>query len=121
MKNNSQRYLVKKINHGIACRIGNTIYYNKALEHYPGLFKAILSHEKKHSSGFTLADITMDLKNEEIAPFKKQYYKFILENPSSLTELLPVGIYNKKLVWNPLITIMWVLLILGISLIKVLI
>ena len=117
MTKTSKRCLIKKINHGIACRIGNTIYYNKALERYPELFKAILSHEKKHTEGFTLGDIMMDLKNEEIAPFKKQYYKFILQNPSALTELLPCGIYDKKFVWNPLLTVMWLMIILGTCLI----
>lgn len=104
---------IKGINYGISCRIGNTIYYNKALKRYSGLFKAILRHEKKHSNGFTLGDIAMDLKNNEIASVKKQYYKFILENPSALIELLPFGIYDKKIVWNPLLTVMWLIVILG--------
>ena len=113
IKKNLKKCLIKKINHGIACRIGNTIYYNKALEHYPNLLQAILKHEKKHTEGFTMSDIKMDLKNEEIAPFKKEYYDFILKYPSSLTELLPCGIYNRKLVWNPLLTAMWVIVLLG--------
>ena len=70
-KSQNKMVKTKKINHGIACRIGNTIYYNKALEHYPNLLQAILKHEKKHTEGFTMSDIKMDLKNEEIAPFKK--------------------------------------------------
>lgn len=112
-KKSLKKCLIKKIDHGIACRIGNIIYYNQALEHYPNLLQAILRHEKEHTDKFTMKDIKMDLKNEEIAPFKKEYYKFVLQNPSSLTELLPCGIYDKKLVWNPLITTMWIILILG--------
>jgi len=105
---------IKTINHGIACRIGDDIYYNKALEKYPKLLKAILQHENRHTSGFTPGDITMDLTNEEIKPFKKDYYKFILTNPSSLTELLPCWKYEGTLVWNPMISILWLILMGGI-------
>lgn len=108
---------IKPINYGIACRIGDNIYYNKKLEKYPELLKAILQHENRHTSGFTPGDIGMDLRNEEIVPFKKQYYKFILQNPSSITELLPCWKYDGKLVWNPLISVMWGILLGGIWLI----
>lgn len=100
---------IKVINHGIACRIGDIIYINKKLKDYPQLFYAILDHEKKHTSGFSLKDITLDLRNEEIAPFKKEYYKFIIQNPSSLTELLPVGRYDGKWVFNPLLSFLWLI------------
>jgi len=108
-KNNSQNYSVRKINHGIACRIGNTIYYNSKLENYPQLLEAILIHEKRHTEGLTKEDIMMDLVNEEIKPYKKQYYKFILSHPSSLTELLPCAIYDGRLVFNILISMLWLI------------
>ncbi len=114
MKNSLQ---IKEINHGIACRIGNTIYYNKSLKQYPELFKAILEHEKKHTEGFSMSDVFLDLKNEEIAKFKRQYYRFILQNPSSLTEFLPCWKYEEKLVWNPSIAILWGVLLGGLWLI----
>ena len=108
-----QGYSIRKINHGIACRIGDTIYYNYRLEKYPRLLEAILKHEKNHTSGLTGKDILMDLKNEEISSMKGEYYKFILQNPSSLTELLPCWKYNGRLVFNPLISMLW-LIIMGI-------
>jgi len=99
------------INHGISCRIGENIYYNKKLKKYPELLKAILKHENRHTSGFTLKDIKMDLKNKELIPVKKQYYKFILEHPSSWTEFLPFGIYRHTIVFNPLMIFMWLVLV----------
>ena len=106
-----QDYLIRKINHGIACRIGNVIYYNKKLEKYPKLLEAIILHEKKHTSGLSTKDILMDLRNDEISSMKREYYKFILQNPSSLTELLPCWRYDGKLVINPMISILWIITI----------
>ena len=102
--------LIKEINHGIACRIGNTIYYNKALKDYPQLLKAILKHEQTHSEGFNLRDIAMDIDNKELKGLKRQYYKFILKNPKSFTEMLPFGIYDGKFVLNPMILFLWIVL-----------
>jgi hypothetical protein len=110
-KNNMQDYSIRKINHGIACRIGNTIYYNYRLEKYPQLLEAILRHEKNHTDGLTREDILMDLQNEEIKPFKKEYYKFVISNPSSLTELLPCAFYDGRLVFNPLVSMLWMITI----------
>jgi len=104
---------IKQIKHGIACRVGDTIYYNKSLKDYPDLLKAILEHEKKHTEGFTFQDVSLDLSNKEIKPFKKEYYKFILTNPSSLTELLPCWKYDGNLCWNPMITTLWLILLGG--------
>ena len=106
-----QDYSIRKINHGIACRIGNTIYYNSKLEQYPQLLEAILKHERNHTSGLTGKDILMDLQNEEIKPVKKEYYKFILQNPSSLTELLPCWKYEGRLIFNPLVSMLWMITI----------
>jgi hypothetical protein len=87
---------------------------------YPKLLRAILSHEKKHSDGFTLADVTMDIQNKEIQSVKGQYYKFLLSTPSAWTELLPCWKYEGRLVWNPLITLTWIIAIFGSWLIAIL-
>lgn len=97
-----------KINHGIACRIGNKIYINKKLENYPKLNEAILRHEKEHSDNFNMNDIKIDLSISHLKGIKKEYYKFILQNPSSLTELLPISIYDKKIVFNPMLIVFWI-------------
>jgi len=100
---------IKKINYGIACRIGDTIYYNSKLDNYPTLLNAILQHEHNHTSNFSLKDVTLDLVNKEIRDLKKDYYSFILSNPSSWTEFLPCWKYENSLVWNPLISALWLI------------
>ena len=111
---------IKPINHGIACRIGSNIYYNKKLEFYPELLKAIMKHENKHSDNFTTEDILLDVENKEIKGHKKQYYHFLFTTLSAWTELLPCWKYEGQLVWNPLITITWLVAIFGSWLIAIL-
>jgi hypothetical protein len=94
---------IKKINYGIACRVGNKIYMNNRLTEYPKLFNAILNHEKSHTSGFIWNDIILDIGDKNLERVKKDYYIFILKNPSSWIEFLPFWIYDKKIVFNPLI------------------
>ncbi len=95
---------IKQINYGIACRIGNIIYINKKLKNYPELYNAILRHEKAHTSGFSWKDIILDINNPHLKGLKRQYYSFILKNPSSLVEFLPFGWYNSQIIINPLLT-----------------
>ena len=92
------------VDYGIACRIKNKIYFNKALKQHPELFKAILSHEKAHSSGFDSQDVLLDFKFDHLRGKKWEYYKFILKNPKSWTEFLPFWFYEGKLTINPVIT-----------------
>lgn len=101
--------MIKPINYGIACRIGDDIYYNRKLESYPILLSAILQHEHRHTSGMTMKDVSLDLDNEDIKPLKKEYYNFVLTHPSSWTELLPAWRYEGRLVWNPLMTMFWII------------
>jgi len=93
---------IKQINHGIACRIADTIYINKRIfKNYPELYYALLEHESKHSLGYVKQDIFMDLSIKELKGLKKDYYHFILHNPSSWTEFLPAFFYENTFVWNP--------------------
>lgn len=101
-------------NWGIACRIKDDIYINKKLLNYPQLHERILKHELDHSSGYYLRDILMDLRNNHLKGLKKQYYKFILKNPKSLSEFLPFWFYNKKIVVSPLLLLFYgLILVLG--------
>jgi len=92
---------------GIASRIGNRIYMNKELVWNTELHDALLKHEEEHTSGFSVQDIVHDLKGEHIRGIKKQYYKFILQNPKTLVEFLPFWVYDKQLVINPLNLAVW--------------
>jgi len=98
---------VKYINHGIACRIGNKIFINKLLTEYPLLYKSILKHENSHTSGFLFEDIILDLEGRELQGLKKEYYKFVISNPSSWTEFLPFWWYEGKFVFNPMISFIY--------------
>lgn len=102
---------VKYIDYGIACRIADTIYLNKNLKKYPELHNAILKHEKEHSSGFVLKDLVIDIKGKYLNSVKGQYYKFILKHPKSLTTFIPGWFYEGKFSFDPLIFIMWILVI----------
>jgi hypothetical protein len=107
---------IKEIDWGIACRVGNVIYINKNLikQDVP-LYYSILNHELSHSPRFSWKDVKIDLKNNDLKGLKGKYYKFILKNPKSLIEFLPLWKYDKKLVVNPLILALYgiFLIILG--------
>ena len=53
---------VKEINYGTGNRVGDTIYINKDLKKYPGLYEAVLAHEMKHTGGFKLKDIKKEIE-----------------------------------------------------------
>jgi len=107
---------VKYTKFGIASRIGNVIYLNKDLLDYPILCKALLKHEQAHTSKFAVRDIVLDLKGTHISPVKKQYYKFLFTHPKSWTQFIPVWIYNKKIVVDPIMTFVWFLMLIMIKL-----
>lgn len=98
---------VIEINKGIACRVKDTIYVNKELQHYPELRKVILDHEKNHTESFTMRDIFLDLDIKELKGMKKQYYTFILKNPSSWIEFLPLKKYGNTVLFNLPIALIW--------------
>jgi len=81
---------VKYIDRGIGFRVKDTIYLNSALKQHPELHKAILRHEKRHTTGYAWSDVIMDVSNKELKDVKRDYYKFILKNPKSLYNFLPV-------------------------------
>ena len=98
---------IKYINHGIACRINDTIYLHKKLKKYPKLLKAILEHEQEHSFGYGWTDINLDLNGKHLQNVKKEYYKFILTTPSSLSYVLPILRYDKRTVVDPVMLFVW--------------
>jgi len=99
-ENKLNEIIVIMTSFGVACRINNVIYVNEKLRNYPKLMKAILTHEFNHTNGFSWKDIRLDIRNSELRGLKLQYYKFILRNPSSWIEFLPVWKYEGKIVYN---------------------
>lgn len=78
------------INKGIGNRVGDTIYLNSKLKQFPKLHNAILLHEKKHTGRFTLQDLSLDINNKELIGLKGEYYQFIINNPNTWLNFLPI-------------------------------
>ncbi len=94
--------LIKTTNFGIACRIGDQIFVNKHLKEEPRLYEAIIQHEKDHTSGFSMKDVKMDLRNHHLKGLKLLYWRWVCTNPRSLIEFLPIWRYEGRFVVNPL-------------------
>jgi len=109
---------IKLIDFGIASRIGDTIYVNKKIkENYPRLYKAIIKHEKEHSNKFNLTDIEIDLKGKHLKEVKKDYWKFVLNNKNSWIQFLPVGYYDKRIVFDPIMFVYWIITMIALGVI----
>lgn len=102
---------VHKTNFGIASRVGNIIYINKRLDRNSILKEAIIKHELNHTNGFSKKDFLNDLGIEELRGLKKEYYKFIINNPTTWIEYLPIIYRNKKILINLNLSLIWLLLI----------
>jgi len=88
------KFNIQEIDWGTASRVGNKIYINKNIKKYPGLYQAILNHEKKHTSGWSLADLELDLHDPELSRHKKDFYKFMFKHPKSFMQFCPIVKYN---------------------------
>ena len=80
------------VNHGIANRFENYIELNKLLllPQYKELHDYALDHEKKHTSKpASFKDMFHDFFGDRPFVVTKQYFKFILEVPSSRIQLSP--------------------------------
>ena len=87
------------VNHGIANRFSNRIEINENLKKYPALFKQVLIHETSHTDKkFSFKDLFMDMGLS--TGNTKDLIKFILTNPKSLSQILPVYVSNKKIIFD---------------------
>lgn len=110
---------IKKINHGIASRVGNTIYINRRLDKWPKLKRVLIAHERRHTPSFKLKDFLMDLDNQDLKEVKREYYSFNIRNPSSWTEFLPFVWYGKVLAFNVVMCLLWALVVLGVVILNI--
>jgi len=78
------------VTYGIACRIGDTIIYNKNLLKYDKLCMEVLDHEIRHSSKFSKKDFLMDLVEGSLL----QNLVFSFRHPKAFTHFIPVGRYK---------------------------
>jgi len=93
---------IKWTKYGLASTIGNTIYINKKLLKFPGLYQKVLSHEMKHVQG---ADFTLDFKE----PFDLELLVWVIKHPSSWVHYLPVWYFQGKIVWARTMLMLWLL------------
>lgn len=94
---------VYSVGYGIASRVGDSIYLNKALHEFPRLRDAILEHEYEHTSSQTISDLILDIDISQLRNLKGLYWKFILTHPSSWSEFIPIWKYNGKWTFNPVL------------------
>ena len=99
---------LKYIEYGVASRVGKVVYINKRLKSYPKLKNALITHEKTHTDDFKMKDILLDVNVKELKGLKREYYKFVAENPSAWIEFVPIKVYDKTLVINPLLLLIWI-------------
>jgi len=98
---------IKYIDYGVGNRVGNMIYLNKNLKKYPKLHQAILKHEKLHSVSWNFKDFLLDLNNKEIKKVKREYFKFIIENPKSFYNFFPIMKIENKWTFDISIFFIW--------------
>lgn len=94
---------------GVASRVGETVYVNKRLKSYPKLKNALLTHENNHTDDFTMKDIISDMDIKELKGLKREYYRFIAENPSAWLEFFPIKKYGNITVFNLPLIFIWLL------------
>ena len=107
---------IEYIDHSIGNRFDDTIELNVNLKKYPKLHRAILEHELGHDSGlFSIKDLKHDLKHS-VSPF--ELMKFMIKNPKSLTQFLPIYFHRKYgLVYdlNMILIYMFIFSLIGVS------
>jgi hypothetical protein len=90
------------LKYGTACRMGDKVLINEAYLKEPKLLAKVLDHEFRHSSGpYTKKDVEMDLLEGDL--FETIWFN--IKHPSSLTQYLPIGWYNKEFFYDPVLLI----------------
>jgi hypothetical protein len=102
---------IKYIPFGIACRQKDIIFINKELIKHPALFAAIIEHERSHTSKYSWHDLLIDIRNNHLKGLKKEYYKFVIKNPSTWIEFLPFWVYDGHITINPLLLLLYGLMV----------
>ena len=95
----------------VGCNIGGEIFIHPELYKNPELYNAIVEHEKKHSDGINLYDISQDVFNDELEYLKKDFYLFILKHPRTLMGALPITKIGKYWAFDFQITVVWAFII----------
>jgi len=103
-----------KINYSkntVGCNVDGEVFIHPELYKYGDLYHAVIAHEKKHSKKFEKKDLYLDIFNEELAPVKGDYYKFMLTHTRTFLGWFPVTKIGKHWGFDLEMAVAWVLLI----------
>lgn len=95
-------------NNHIAFYTGGVVYVNRALirKDY-NLFNRVVQHELKHARGERHVDLREGIDWRII--------KFVLTTPSSWTVFLPIRFFKGKILYDPILTWLWLILLASLS------
>jgi hypothetical protein len=98
---------IREVDYGVANNFGDYIEINKNLNDYPKLRRAILEHEFGHTNtkGFSGQDLAHDLSEVKVSNF--ELLKFMINNPKSFHQLLPIYKKDKTLFYDINMMIVW--------------
>jgi len=103
---------VKYAKYGLANFFGDYIEINKNLKHNKKLRDYVVKHELKHSSNFDLGyEIYEGIKLLNNPSFALSLITFYLKNPNTWTDLLPIQIRNKKIIYDLNLIILYAFII----------
>ena len=102
--------MIKKVEWGLACRVGNNIYLHNQLYKIPLLYKALLKHEKEHTDGYSWKDLKIDLTGQHLKHVRKEYWKFIFRHPKTLVMFLPIWKYDNDFSIDPIMLTFWAII-----------
>ena len=95
----------------IGCNVSGKIFVHPDLHRYPELYNAIIKHEKKHSNGINGRDVSIDMFNDDIKGYKKEFYKFMLLHPRTLLGYLPVNRIGKYWTFDVEMLVVWIFVV----------
>lgn len=90
---------IEYVNWGIANNFGDLIELHKDLKKYPKLHQAVLSHELRHTEGYSYQDIKNDFLKESGIDIG-DLLKFAITRPKTWVQLLPLYYSTIKKEWS---------------------
>lgn len=88
------------VDYGLANNYGKYIEVNRDLLKEPELYEFILAHELEHAKGSaSFLDVIHDMNLKNIKMILKML-KFVLTNPKTWIDILPIQIRKDKLIYD---------------------
>lgn len=108
---------VKYVKSGLANNFGTHIELHEKLKEWPELHDSLLRHELAHTNnkGFTMQDLLLDIREDNESIHYAKVIVFMAKHPSSLTQLLPIYIKEKKLIYDINLGLWWIFLSLMVA------